>query len=99
MPGADLAGVADVLVEVGISWQEDRRGLADLASAPPDLLIAVCEEGCLACPYLPGSRRVLRWPFAEPPPADDAERLDRLREIRDGVAAHLVALREDLSGD
>lgn len=97
-PNEDLAGVADVLAEVGIRWDADRRDLADLAGAPPDLLIAVCEEGCPACPYLPGSRRVLRWPFAEPPRADDVERLDGLRAIRDAVAARLDAWRLDPSG-
>lgn len=97
-PDEDLAGVSDVLAEVGIRWDADRRDLADLASALPDLLIAVCEEGCPACPYVPGSRRVLRWPFSEPPPADDVERLDRLREIRDGVAERLDAWRRDPSG-
>lgn len=97
-PVEDLSGVADVLTEVGISWREDRRELADLSSAPPDLLIAVCEEGCPACPYLPGSRRVVRWPFAQPPPADAVDRLERLRGIRDGVAARLDAWRQDRSG-
>jgi protein-tyrosine-phosphatase len=89
--GDELAGVAEVLEEIGLRWQPDRRELAGIASPPPDVLIAVCEEGCPACPYLPGSRRVVRWPFAEPPPAGAPDRLASLRAIRDGLAAHVRA--------
>jgi arsenate reductase len=58
-----------------------------------DALIPVCEEGCEACPWIPGARRVERWMFDDPSGAtgDEAARLAEFRRVRDEIA---VAVRD-----
>jgi protein-tyrosine-phosphatase len=92
-PGARLDEVADVLAEAGIiDFRPTRRTLTSVLDPPPDLLIAVCEEGCAACPFVAGARRVQRWPFPDPAELPADQRADGLRRIRD----ELGELIEDL---
>lgn len=88
-PGGDLSGVAEVLAERGVSFAPESCALD--TSMAPDLLVVVCEEGCAACPYLPGASRVLRWPFEDPahPPGP---RHEALRAIVAGLETRMVEL-------
>ena len=54
-----------------------------------DALIPVCEEGCAACPWIPGAKRVLRWMFDDPSAVvgDEAARMAEFRRVRDEIAA------------
>jgi protein-tyrosine-phosphatase len=45
-PAGSLDGVADVLREIGASFEPSRRALVTALRPPPDLLIVVCEEEC-----------------------------------------------------
>lgn len=82
-PGGSLAGVADVLREVGIRrFSPAQRSISTVLDSPPDVLVVVCEEDCGACPYVPGARQVLRWPEPDPDKAPPEHRLTVLREIR-----------------
>jgi protein-tyrosine-phosphatase len=92
-PGATLDGISEVLAEVGIThFRPTYRSLTSVLEPPPDLLIPVCEEGCAACPFVPGARRIQRWPLADPAELPPEQQLDGLRRIRD----ELQALIEDL---
>ncbi len=58
-----------------------------------DTLIPVCEEGCEACPWIPGAKRVERWAFDDPSvvPGDADARMAAFRRVRDEIA---VAVRD-----
>lgn len=95
-PEADLAGVAEALRSGGVDFRPRRIALTAVGRAP-DLLISVCEEDCEACPYLPGSGEVRRWPFPDPAAASGHERDTILRGIRDELAPLVGALARELS--
>ena len=90
VPGADLADVAEVLAERGVSFTPAHRAL-DMSMAP-DLLIVVCEEGCAACPYLPRAARIVRWPMEDPGTLHGEARLEALRAIADRLGELSVGL-------
>lgn len=96
-----LEGVGQVLEEIGIGqFKPARRVIGDLVTLPPDLLVAVCEEGCDSCPYVPGAARVMRWPQPDPDHAPATDRLSVLRGIREDLqlrVTYLVNLPEYLA--
>lgn len=84
--------VPEALAEIGIRhFRPEARSISELVS-PPDLLVVVCEEGCDRCPYVPGARRVLRWPQPDPDTAKPWERMGVLRRIREDIQLRLVYL-------
>ena len=78
--GIDISGHASKTIErfMGQPW---------------DWLIPVCEEGCEACPYVPGAKAVLRWSFDDPSSATGSEeqRLAEFRRVRDELATAIQA--------
>lgn len=92
-PTGSLDGVADVLYEIGFDrFVPTRRAITSVLHPPPDLLVTVCEEGCGSCPYVPGARRVMRWPQPDPDLVPPIERLRMLRRIRDDLETHVSML-------
>lgn len=93
-PSPRLDGVDEVLREVGIrEFLAASRDLSGVLVPPPDLVVVLCEEGCLRCPYVPGARRVVRWPQPDPDTASPTERIRVLRRVREDLQlriAHLV---------
>lgn len=96
-PGGSLEGVRAVLAEVGVPYQEEQTSLTAVARHPPELLIAVCEEGCDSCPYVPGAGAGRRWPFEDPELVSGTARLTALRAIRDGLLPRVRELAEELA--
>lgn len=96
-PSGALEGVAEILGESGPIEFTPARTPLPTAGPPPDLLISVCEEGCAACPYVPGSREVRRWPLPDPEAVAGEERRALLRTIRDELVPMVDALAEELS--
>jgi arsenate reductase len=95
-PVGALDGVADVLREIGLDFEPSRQALVTALLPAPDLLIVVCEENCGSCPYVPGARRVERWPQPDPDRVPTHKRIGVLRHIREDLgvrAAMLVNLR------
>jgi protein-tyrosine-phosphatase len=85
-PVSSLDGVAEVLAEGGIgAFVPAQRRLTNSLHPSPDLLLIVCEEGCGSCPYVPGARRVVRWPQPDPEAVGPEDRRVTLRQIRDDV--------------
>lgn len=92
-PVGSLAGVAEVLREIGIrEFFPTRRAVSSALRAPPDLLVTVCEEDCGSCPYVPGARRVERWPQPDPDQVPADRRTDVLRHIRDDLGLRVAML-------
>lgn len=93
VPGGSMEGVGGVLREIGVdAFVPMRRATTSTLHPAPDLLITVCEEGCDSCPYVPGARRVVRWPQPDPDLAPPGERVDVLLGIRDSMRLHIAAL-------
>jgi len=92
-PNGSVDQVREVLREVGIiDFIPGRRAISSLLDQPPDLLIAVCEEGCGHCPYVPGARRVARWPQPDPDVASPTDRMAVLRRIREDLEPRIASL-------
>jgi arsenate reductase len=92
-PVGSMEGVEAILLEVGVdAFVPTRRAITSALHPPPDLLVTVCEEGCGSCPYVPGARRVERWPQPDPDLAPPGERMDVLRAIRDSLRLHVATL-------
>lgn len=80
--------VVAAMREVGIELaaQKPQKLTDDLAARAALLVTMGCGE---ACPYVPGLRR-LDWPLEDP----KGKPVERVRQIRDEVKAHVVELLE-----
>lgn len=93
-----LDSVDTVLEEVGIrDFRAQACPISTALTPPADLVVVVCEDGCDACPFVPGAKRIVRWPQPDPDAAPHSERLGLLRRIRQNLQlriAYLVNLPE-----
>ncbi len=64
-----------------------------------DVVITVCGHANEACPVLPPEVRRLHWPLEDPAAATgtEAEILEKFREVRDQIEAHVLSLVRDLA--
>lgn len=83
--------VVEAMRELGLDLAEaqPQKLTADLARGADLLITMGCGEDC---PFVPGLDR-RDWPLADP----KGQPLARVREIRDGIRAHVVSLLSDLS--
>jgi Protein-tyrosine-phosphatase len=91
--GTEATGVRpeaiSVMRELGIDISAHQsKTVKRFVGQPWDWLIPVCEEACEACPYVPGAKAVLRWPFDDPAAAGGSaeERLAVFRRVRGELA-------------
>lgn len=64
-----------------------------------DIVVTVCEETLEGqCPVFPGVTHRLHLPFGDPAGVvgDEAEKLAKIREIRDQIRARIVVLAEEI---
>jgi arsenate reductase (thioredoxin) len=94
--GTEARGVrpeaVTVMGELGIDISgHTSKTVEGFVGQPWDWLIPVCEEGCEACPYVPGAKAVLRWSFDDPSAAtgSESERLAAFRRVRDELASQI----------
>ena len=80
--------VVEAMREVGIELEglKPQKLTDELAGGAALLITMGCGE---ACPYIPGLRR-LDWPLEDP----KGKPVERVREIRDEVKAHVLELLE-----
>jgi arsenate reductase len=73
-------------IGIDISGQESKT-LEVYLDQPFDYVITVCDEANEACPFFPGAKNRLHWPFEDPSRADgsEEERLAVFRRARDGI--------------
>jgi arsenate reductase (thioredoxin) len=90
MPGAAAyPQVVEALAEMGIDAADHvPRKLDDEAIAWADVVVATCDG---ACPVVP-DKRYVAWQIPDP----KNEPIDRVREIRDGIAERVRELAADL---
>ena len=83
------ANVVEALRELGLDATDHApRRLDDEVVAWADVVVATCDD---ACPVVPGKRYV-GWDL--PDPKD--EPIERVRELRDGIAARVERLVQEL---
>ncbi len=82
-----------VMHELGIDISEQAghraKGMEEFAHQPPmDLVITVCEEAALECPYFPNARQE-HWGFPDPSQSTGSEEKQMFvfRQVRDAIAA------------
>ncbi len=97
VPNGDLSGVKEALRQPGIAEFVPARTDLTSIERPPELLISVCEEGCAACPFYPGSGEVRRWPFPDPAATNGRQRDELLRCIRHDLQPLIAGLATELS--
>jgi protein-tyrosine-phosphatase len=92
-PGAAVhPQVLDALAELGVDASDHApRKLEDEAVAWADVIVATCDD---ACPVVPGKRYV-SWQLPDP----KNQPIERVREIRDDIAARVEALAAELDGE
>lgn len=80
-------------VGVDISAQTSKT-LARYTSQPWDYVITVCDGANEVCPYFPGGKRRLHWPFPDPSQVGgtEAEQLAVYRQVRDSIRVRIVEL-------
>jgi arsenate reductase len=84
--------VLDALAEIGIDASDHvPRRLDQEAIDWADVVVATCDD---SCPYVPGKRYV-NWHLPDP----KHERIERVREIRDEIAARVGELVGELDSE
>ena len=58
-----------------------------------NLVVTVCDNAKESCPVLPGSRRVVHWPFEDPAAAEggEAHKRRKFAEVRDQISGRIAA--------
>lgn len=81
--------VVEALQEVGIDASDHRpQALDEELTEWADVIVATCDD---ACPLIPGKRYVA-WHLQDP----KQQPLERVRELRDEIAARVTALLREL---
>ena len=90
----------EVMREVGIDISGQRsKGLEEVPQEA-DVVVTLCESAAEACPFFPGSPRILHWSLPDPAQAQGTP--DQVREVyravRDRIAELVSALVSELLG-
>jgi arsenate reductase len=100
-PGRLNPVVVEVLREIGIDIAGNRTQSVDevvLTGQTFAYVVTVCSEAeAEGCPYFPGGANRLHWPFPDPSKltGSHAEKLARVREIRDEIERKVEAFCEE----
>jgi arsenate reductase len=103
-PGTINPVVVEVMREVGIDLsQKKARAVFDVWKSGKlfQYVIAVCAESEeKGCPIFPGITTRLSWPFPDPSrvTGTEAERLQKVRAIRDDIRAKVEQWCEEIRG-
>jgi len=80
-----------VLAEIGIDITgQTSKSIDTVDPASVDIVVTLCAEE--VCPTFFGHATRLHWPFPDPTAVAPELKLQRFREVRDGIAARLPEL-------
>jgi arsenate reductase len=103
-PGTINPQVVEVMREAGIDLsQKKTRAVFDVWKSGKlfQYVVSVCAEAeAQGCPIFPGVTTRLSWPFPDPSQVTgtEAERLDKVRAIRDNIRAKVEQWCEEIRG-
>ena len=103
-PGTINPLVLEVMREVGLDLSEKKtRAVFDVWKSGKlfQYVVSVCAEAeAKGCPIFPGVTTRLSWPFPDPSQVTgtDAERLEKVRVIRDDIRAKVEKWCEEIRG-
>jgi arsenate reductase len=90
----------EVMREVGIDISGQHSKSLDAVPHEVDVVVTVCDRAAEACPFFPGSPRILHWSLPDPARAQGTP--DQVREtygaVRDRIAELVRALVSELTG-
>ncbi|MGA8571813.1 MAG: arsenate reductase ArsC [Desulfobaccales bacterium] len=84
-----------VMAELGIDIRGQRsKSVAELAGAPFDLVITLCDEAQGQCPFFPGDTEIRHVGFPDPARAagSEAEIMAVFRQVRDDLRVKIIPL-------
>jgi arsenate reductase len=90
----------EVMREVGIDISGQYSKGLDAVPQEVDVVVTVCDRAAEACPFFPGSPRVLHWSLPDPAQAQGTpdEVRQTYRAVRDRIAELVRALVSELTG-
>jgi len=88
-----------VMHEVSVDISGQRSKGLDEVPKEVDVVVTVCDRAAEACPFFPGSPRVLHWSLADPASAQGTPEqvLAAYRSVRDRIAELVRALIDELA--
>jgi arsenate reductase len=65
------------------------KSVSEFDGQPFDLVVTVCDNAREACPFFPGAKETLHWPFFDPAEATGSqeEQMAVFRRVRDEISA------------
>jgi arsenate reductase len=65
------------------------KPVSEFDGQPFDLVVTVCDNAREACPFFPGAKETLHWPFFDPAEATGSqeEQMAVFRRVRDEISA------------
>ncbi|MBM3753754.1 MAG: arsenate reductase ArsC [Acidobacteria bacterium] len=79
----------EALAEIGIDISHHTsKSIERFLDQPIEYLITVCDNARNNCPYVPGAKNVLHWPF--PDPAEQPS-IESFRAVRDMIRERVTA--------
>jgi arsenate reductase len=88
-----------VLAEIGIQHHGRSKDVAEYLGMPFDMVITVCDSAAEECPVWLGAGSRVHLSFPDPAKQTGSEEqiIAAFRQVRDDIAARILALMADLS--
>jgi arsenate reductase len=80
----------EAMRELGVDISAYRsKSVSEFDGQPFDLVVTVCDNAREACPFFPGAKETLHWPFFDPAEAEGSqdEQMAVFRRVRDEISA------------
>jgi arsenate reductase len=88
----------EVMREVGVDISGQRSKGLEAVPREVDVVVTLCDSAAEACPFFPGSPRILHWPLPDPALAQGSPDQVRqvYRQVRDRIAGLVRGLLTEL---
>lgn len=80
----------EAMRELGVDISAYRsKSINEFDGQPFDLVVTVCDNAREACPFVPGAKETLHWPFFDPAEAEGGqeEQIEVFHRVRDEISA------------
>ncbi len=81
-----------VMAEIGLDITSGTSKSVELFRGKQfEIAVTVCDNARDACPFFPGARQQLHWPFADPAHASgpESEQMKVFRQVRDEISVKI----------